>query len=369
MAKKKMKPAKARKPKATAKKSSPSSKIKKSSESSKIKIKKSQSKSKEFLKDGLSPEKGTFSKIVALDAKTGKEAKRPKAGKQVFYGIKGVKGKIKKIKSGYPQKYSKVDQKGLQDILNKSGEKNFVVYEELTNEAVKKGNKVEYRSSGGKFLRDKKGKKIPVYKTKITGAHTKRPQRAVLMERGKRIRELSLGFRKMSKRERVDAELLTMIEPQRDPDEGKFKKEIFLQGNTIRDTIKNVNVPISIADMRRQKLSGLRVEGRIYFKGMDIDNMEFMTKIPRLADFPVEVAKAIRFKLGDHGYRFTSLVELYKLAKEFPKYRRAILNVGVHPPKPVKLLTPVFPETAGRPRWPLSERQDLVSVRLNITGY
>ena len=360
-------------------KSKPSSTMKKSSPvSTPKKGKKSKSSAKSSRGDSSSAvfgKQGEFSRqhrIIPIDAK-GKEVKRPK-GKEVFYGIQGPKGGIQKIKSQHAQKFTKKDLQSLNQILKKTGSKNFVIYEEQAKEAVRKGGKIQYRTKDGRLEYDKKGKPIPIKKIKITGASAKKKQRPVLFEQGQRVRELDLGFRPRTARERVDAQLLTMVEPQAKGGP-KFTKEIFLTGKTIRETVKNLHVPISIKDMKRQGLTGLDVETEIKFYGIAMDPVTSYARVETLANFTSDVSRAIRFKLCDHGYRFTSLVELTRIYEKVlandaqahlaPK----ILKVGKLRRKVVDLL-PIFPEKNGSPIWPKSSKQSpRVSIRLNITGF
>jgi hypothetical protein len=317
--------------------------------------------------------------VVPLNAKTGKEIKKPKTGQEVYYGLKGPKGGLKKIAAAYSQKFAKADLKGLNSIVKKSGAKNFVVYEELTKEAVREKGEIKYKKVRGQLVYDK-GKPIPIKRTKITAAAAKRKQRPVLMEKGKRVREIDLGFRKRTKREQVDADLLTMLPPTQEGGP-TVSREIRLTGDTIRDTIKNIHVPISIADMRQQGLSGLDVEGTVRVEGvvgLHGENITFYVRVEILANFAKEVSSAIRRALADVGYRFTSLVSLQEAEERVGaeenedgvQLARLIKYVGGNRQRPYSKLRPIIWEKDGdRTVSPKAKGAPQVYVNMHVTGF
>jgi len=335
--------------------------------------------SKKPVKKSGQDSKAASYEVVPLSAKTGKEIKKPKTGQDVHYGLKGPKGGIKKIAATYSQKFADTDLKGLNKLVKKSGGKNFVVYEELTKEAVREKGKIKYKKSGGKLVYDK-GKPVPVRKTKITAPATKKKQRPVLMEKGKRVRELDLGFRKRSKREQVDAQLLTMLPI---PMEGDpfVSREMHLTGETIRDTIKNLHVPVSIDDMQRSGLSGLWVEGDIRVEGVAGlfgEVIPFSVRVEVLANFTKEVSAGLRRALANVGYRFTSLVDLQAATERVGDEENAdgkkiadLINyVGGNKRRPYSNLLPIIPERGGdRVMSPQEGKAPKVYVNLHVQGF
>lgn len=296
--------------------------------------------------------------------------------KEVFYGIRDSSGKITKIPAQYPQKFSKKDLEGLNKSVKQSDGKNFIFYEEITKqpvtETVKKKVKGKIkvvkrpkaRKKQGRVLKQD-GKTVFERKTKITYSQAKKEQRPILVTRGKRVRALDIGFKKGDKRARVDASLLKMVDFRRQGQAEYPGKAILLEGETIRDTLNNVILPITLKQMK--KYHAIRVDGWLYAQreGRNvIEPVSFGVDVQVISDFGQQIATAIRYRLADYGYRFTSLVKLYDLSEEHPDYADAILKVGKDN-KPVEALKPIFPENEfGYPEARSSGIK--VSIRLNI---
>lgn len=354
---------------ASSKKKTPSKKP--ASRSKPIKKKKSTKaqvkKKKQSSPSRKKPSKPAPSTVVPLNPKTLKEMRAP-TGKQVFYGIKSKNGKIKPLSLKSPQKFAKKDLSGLNRILKEAKSPNdFVYYEELTREALRdKAGKIQYRKKDGRFLRDKNGKKIPLRKTKVTYAQAKKKQAPILRARGRDIRALDLGFQKRKSHERPTAEHLVYPATQKKP----WSQEIVLLGETLKDALRSVHIPMTLKTFNRQAPDGLRVQGRLKVTETGEPLIAiFHLVVETLANFGREVARTIRFKLADQGYRFTSLVKLEELAEENPESAAKIMKVGKDR-KSVYKLEPIFSENEfGHPERPQTAKgQPKVSIVLSITA-
>lgn len=264
------------------------------------------------------------STIVPLNPKNGKEVRKPLTGQDVIYGIKDAKGKITKIESRFFQAYSKADQSGLQKIIDRTGKKGFVVYEQLTNR---------------KYKDPKTG--IIYQAEKITYGKSNTNQRPILYADGKRVRELDLGFRQRTKREMVDDLLLRVIKP-----DGKFVRDIRLEGDTIKDTVKNLAVKLTMAQVKKAELEGLYFEIVLHVRGEE--PIVVYGRTETYANITTDIARSIRFTLANRGLRFTSLLNLQELASDAEdsgddEMAHKILTVG-RDRTPIEALNPIFPE-------------------------
>lgn len=295
--------------------------------------------------------------LVFLSAKTGKEIKAPKSRQQGFYGVK-IKGKVTRIDTEFSQGYSAKEFQAIQDSIQ--GE-NFTVYEELTGQRA--------RDEKGKlrFRKDSRGKDTlePYFKTKLSVGKVAVPQRRLTVLKGKVTR--GRGFHARSRRELVDDMLLTVLKPATTRTKQPWNKELEFTGPTLRDTIRHLRSGITVRDMQRHKATAIHVEGVLRITGLAVfyeDPITFHAYLTHPDDFVIEVSKAIRFRLADHGYRFTSLVALRTLADLYPNQAREIMRVGAHPGKPVSKLLPLFPEHKGKTIEPRTPR---VFVRMKLT--
>ncbi len=318
-------------------------------------------------KSSKKPSKPASYTVVPLNPKTLKEMRAP-VGKQVFYGFKDKKGRVRPLSTKHAQKFAKKDLAGLQQILKQAKTPtNLIYYEELSREAMRdKKGAIQYRKKDGRFLRDKNGKKIPLRKTKITYAQTKKKQAPILRAGGRNLRALDLGYQKRKVHERPTAEHLVYPATKKKP----WSQEIVLLGETLKDALRNVQIPMTLKTFHKEAPDGLRVQGRLKVSDTGEPLIAiFHTVVETLANFGREVARTIRFKLADQGYRFTSLVKLYELAEENPESAKKILKVGKDR-KPVEQLTPIFSENEfGHPeRSQTAKGAPKVSIVLSITA-
>ena len=290
----------------------------------------------------------------------------------MFYGIIGPRGGLTRIQSEFTQKFSKKDVAGIQREFSKAKGGLFVLYEERTRQTVTKDGKPVYKKKDGKYLKTADGKRVPMKRTKLTVGKVGVGQREVLYKRGKRIRA-SQGFVARTKRELVDGYAVQVLEPQY-KGEMKFKHKMFLTGATILDTVRRLKLPFTPAQMKRNKWIGISTEIEIAVMQGNVrlfdPALTAFAYTDVLSDFALDLGKAIRFKLADHGYRFTSLVTLYELAEEFPEFEDKLLFAGSKPRRPVENLDSIFPEFEGMDTLSRKSPQaPKVFIRLNIQPY
>lgn len=319
-----------------------------SNRASKAKKTQAKKKSRKASQMPTRPKKDHAQTIVPLNPATGKEIKKPKTGQNVIFGIKDKRGKITKIESRFHQSFSKEDQNGLQKIIDRTGKKGFVIYEQLT----------------AKNYEDPKTGLI--YKVeKITFGKKGVGQRPILYANGKRVRELDLGFRKRSKREMVDDLLLHVIKP-----DGKFVRDIHLEGDTIKDTIKNLAVKLTMAQIKNAELEGLYYEIVLRVRGEE--PIIVYGKTETYANMTTDIARSIRFTLANRGLRFTSLLNLQELASDAEaagnfEMANKILKVGKDR-IPVESLNPIFPENEFGYDEKARQGTGMVSMDIKISG-
>lgn len=248
--------------------------------------------------------------LVAISPKTGK-AIRPKAGREIFLGLKSGK-KLTKITAEYSQKYSKREFSVLKKYLNRVGINHFVLHEALTSDSVigVDGKPVLTKSK----KRGVAGK--PLYKTKLVAPRlSKAKVRPIEYRRGKKFSEIDFGFHVRSRREVVDASLFHIpLSPKK-----KYSKKFALTGDTIKEAVKKIRPGVSAHTLNKHKKI-LRVDGVIYIPVKDektgkmrTDAITFGVKVDMLVNFTNKISQAIRFRLADYGYRFTSMATLNKI--------------------------------------------------------
>ena len=202
---------------------------------------------------------------------------------------------------------------------------------------------------------------------KITFAQAKKKQAPILRSLGRNIRALDIGFQERKPHERPQAAYIVQPASKSKP----WSQEIYFQGDTLKDTLRQVHIPMTLKAFKKKAPDGLRVTGRLKIErsGDEAMIVIFHAIVPTLANFGREVSQAARFKLADQGYRFTSLVELHRLAEENPEYAKKILFVGKDR-KPVENLEPIFPENDfGYPQHPKTAKASpRVSVVLSINA-
>lgn len=298
--------------------------------------------------------------IVPLNPKT-KKVVRPKTGALVVYGIKTAQGKIKVLPMP-AQDYLKKDLDGLNKALSKSKNDTIVLYEHLTTK-VEKGLY--------KKRLDKKGRRVPLRKVKLSFKKSTGKQRPVLFSVGRKVKRIQQDFlfRKRTIREEVDLKLARIIPMA---EKNVYTKEINIEGATIFSTIKNIKPGISTADFKKNKINSIWVEGVVRIRNPDgslSHAMRFSKAISQLWQFSKEIAKEVRHKLADVGYRFTSLAELESIEQEMEDegIEAQVLRIGVLR-KHAKTLIPIRPEDSkgrvmkGKPAYS-------VSLSLKLTGY
>ena len=265
--------------------------------------------------------KSSFS-AVAL-SKAGKVLKRPK-GKDVYYGIAEKRGKkttVRRIESDDAQKFSKKDLKAL-DVAVKEGGGKLVWYEERTRKIKKdkKGNtlyKIQTIKGKTKFKLDKAGRKMPKRETKLTFGKTDRKQRPVLFDKGKRIRELDLGFRKRKKREVIDNRLLVVLPFS--TSKRVFKRTVELNKSTIHESLRHATSGVTMKQLKRQGYTGLYAKGQIIIreKGKpDRVLREVETRSTVVSNLSRYLAYAVRQQLALNNMYFTQSVDLESMMEE-----------------------------------------------------
>lgn len=338
--------------------------------------------------------------------------------------MKSPTGKITVIQSDEPQNFSKGDLTRIRKELKGSDPQKFVLYEEYTHMIKRdsKGRKLyrkrfDYRTQEEYFVKDDQGRKIPLKRVRLTGGKLGKPQRPVLYEKGKFVRALDIGHREHTRREMVDNRLLTVFKA-----DAEWSDEYFLEGETIRETLKNMTTNISLKNWKLQEIERINfqvvvkirgydpiavfgssaVEEEIFRLGQTKDKtIRFADKSYILANFSNDVARAIRYRFADHGLRFTSLVNLYEISKRLAEAKQHDLAHTVRNPDlgtlpeperelsdgrilkptritvPVTKLNPIFPETQSHkdvPRayaWedvPGYSRKGRVSFQIRIAG-
>ncbi len=328
------------------------------------------------------------------------------------------------IQSEEPQNFSKKDLALIRKELKGSDPEKFVLYEEYTRQIKldSKGRKLyrkrfDARTQEEYYVLDEKGKKIPLRRVKLTGGKPKKPQRPVLYEKGAFVRALDIGHREHTRREMVDNRLLTVFKA-----DAEWSEDYFLEGDTIRETLKNMTTNISLKDWKLQEIERINFQVVVKIKGYDpiavfgssvveeeVMNLgqvkdktiKFGDKSFILANFSNDVARAIRYRFADHGLRFTSLVNLYDISKRLAEAKQHDLahtvrnpDVGTLPEPerelsdgrilkptritvPVTKLKPIFPETQSHKdvpekyAWedvPGYSRKGRVSFQIRIAG-
>ena len=362
--------------------------------------------------------------IVPVHPETGREIKAPKTGQPVRFGVKPVKGKIAVIPSEEPQGFAKEDLSRIRKELAGSKPDTFVLYEEYTKRIKRdsKGNKLylkkfDPRTQEEYFALDEAGKKIPLKSVKLTGGRPDKPQRPVMYVDGKFTRAIDIGHRTHTRREMVDNKLLTVFRP-----DGNWSQDYFLEGDTIRETLKNMNVDIMLKNWKLQEIERINFQVTVKIRGYDPisvfgssvveeevlrlgqtrdKTIKYGDKSYILANFVNDVARSIRYRFADHGLRFTSLVNLYDISKRLAEAKEHDLAHTVRnpdmgtlpsPPRelmdgrilkptrvtvPVTKLRPIFPEAPSRQdvpdkyAWedvPGVSRKGRVSFQIRIAG-
>src|SRR5258707_12607576 len=185
--------------------------------------------------------------IVAIHPRSKKIIQSPKPGSPINYAIRYPSGEVKEIQSHFIQHYSKTDLAGIQKVLDRSGHKHFVLHEQLI--------KSRYADPKTGVVRQAE---------KLTYGRVNSTQRPVLYSEGKRVRTLDLGFRNRSARQLVDDTLLKVLTPN-----NKWVRNITMAGDTIKQTLKNIVVRISMEQIKRYELRGFYWEVVLKVRGED----------------------------------------------------------------------------------------------------
>lgn len=328
------------------------------------------------------------------------------------------------IETEEPQPFSKEDLVRLRKELKGADPERFVLYEEYTHMIKRdsKGRKLyrrrfDSRTQEEYIVKDEEGRPIPLKRVKLTGGKLGKEQRPVLFEKGKFVRALDIGHRVHTRREMVDNRLLTVFKA-----DAEWSDEYFLEGETIRETLKNMTTNISLKDWKLQEIERINFQIVVKIRGYDpiavfgstaveeeVFNLgqvrdktiRFGDKSFVLANFANDVARAIRYRFADHGLRFTSLVNLYEISKKLTEARQHDLahtvrnpDVGTlpEPPRemmdgrilkptritvPVTKLKPIFPETQSHKDVPAAyawedvpgySRKGRVGFQIRIAG-
>lgn len=305
--------------------------------------------------------------------------------------MKAPTGKVTVIQAEEPQKFSKEDLTRIRKELKGTDPEKFVLYEEYTREIKRdsKGRKLyrkrfDARTQEEYFVLDEQGRKIPLKRVKLTGGRPTKPQRPVLYEKGQFLRALDIGHRTHTRREMVDNRLLTVFKA-----DAEWSEEYFLEGETIRETLKNMTTNISLKDWKLQEIERINFQVVVKIRGYDPiavfgssvveeevlnlgqtrdKTIKYGDKSYILANFSNDVARSIRYRFADHGLRFTSLVNLYDISKRLaetgqndlahtvknpdvgtlPEPERELSDGRILKPTritvPVTKLKPIFPE-------------------------
>ncbi len=360
MAPRKKKPSK-RKPK---KKSTPSSSKKKSTKAKPKKKKQSSVSSKKS-------SKGDIWSIAVLDAKTGKETKKPKKGQEVFYGVKSPKGKIQKIETEFSQRYAASDAKALQASLRSASPDAFVVYQQLTRTPARlRDGSFDYKTHRGEIVyrETESGKKVPEkkYKYKLTGRKPRQKQRAVIMSVKGYVHATGVGFTKKKAKEGASGKGLILVPVRRG-----VQSALALRGETIKDTVRNVKPSIGTKEMVKKGIHKLGIYGTIEisrpknpFKkgtpeyaereswmvsiwgmgGSGVIAVPFSRVVDRLANFSDVLAVTLREALSKQGYRLTSLMKLGQIEEEVEEEDEKNRRAG-------RKFTPLAPKIMQKPLW------------------
>ncbi len=311
--------------------------------------------------------------IVPISPRTGREIKSPRKGQKVLYALRGPRGGVKPLTTTL-QAFSRSDVDGFNRVLSSSDGKNFVLYEQL-GRAIQKDARGRplYRTKDGKPLLDAKGRKVALREVKLTARKRPAKQRPVVFAIGRTVKKKvhDYAFRKRSKREQVDAKLARIIPLKTSKEKDVYSDEIHLSGDTIFDTIKNLRPSVDGKDMKKAGIASLWVEGVVRVRepsGALAAALTFSVQVKSLWNFAQVIAKEVRFKLADVGYRFTSLSDLKSLQSSMDAAGKQsdIMRLGFTRKK-VETLTPMRPETKkGQPRKGAPART--VSISLKITG-
>lgn len=360
-----------------------------------------------------------------MHPETGKEIKAPKRGQPIRFGMKSPKGKITVIQTEEVQKFSKAELNLIRKELKGTDPEKFVLYEEYTHEIKRdsRGRKLyrkrfDARTQEEYDVLDEQGRKIPLKRVRLTGGKLGKPQRPVLYEKGKFVRAMDIGHRLHSRREMVDNRLLTVFKA-----DAEWSDEYFLQGETIRETLKNMTTNISLKDWKLQEIERINFQVVVKIRGYDPiavfgstvveegvlnlgqvkdKTIKYGDKSFILANFSNDVARSIRYRLADHGLRFTSLVNLYEISSRLAEAKQHDLAHVVRNPdlgtlpepereladgrilKPTRITTPVtklkpiFPEMpsakdvppayAWEDAAPEQRKEGRVSFQIRIAG-
>lgn len=308
--------------------------------------------------------------VVTLDAKTLKQVKRPKKGRDIYYGLKSPKGKITKIESEYSQRFFKSDLDGLKRSLKEGSPNGYIVAQQFTRTPIKvkvgKKWEIKYKTHEGNIVFDAAGNPIKMYRYKLTALRASKGQRRVLMSTAGYVHAVDKGFPLHPTRAIKSAvKKGTKLVPVGYDRKGKLKQsgDIVLRGATIKDTVEGLKPSIGSRDMIRKGITGLGVDGHVdlhrplnpYSKGSAeyfhrqawIDGIwgnhenrviKFGIKIDRLANFSDALSTAIRGAISAQGLRFTSLVNLahaeVRAKAQDAEARRLALEAGRQVPRP-----------------------------------
>ena len=288
--------------------------------------------------------------IVPLSAKTGKPLKRPIEGKTYKLAVMGPRGGINPLKND-PQVYYKKEIEKINSYIGAAEKPVFELYEQrlrTIKKDPKTGKKLYKIDKLGNFALDKRGKKIPIYDTKIAPPDARRRQKPLLFKKNKFIRPLDLGYNTGNKYQKTkEMQQLKLLVPNKNIVEQK------ISGDTIKEAISNIRPDV---DMKHVKEFGLYVyynvfaviespngektkipvSGAFSQKGYEekdptgfqetfplIVNGEpeifGRSKIHTISNLQSKISHSLRIAMKNAGYHFTSLVMLERFEKRMEK--------------------------------------------------
>jgi hypothetical protein len=278
--------------------------------------------------------------IVPINPRTNAEVKRPRQYQEILLGLKGPRGGLKKI-SPLTQKYFKGDFERLNKSIDKSKSGNIILYEEKTTKILRDAK------TGEKIY--KAGTNIPIFATKITSARPSRKQKPILYVKGKRKRDLDIGFKRGHKRLSKTKERIFLAKPN-----ALKPIAISVKGDTIKSALMQLQVNTTLKDLKKAQdglfysvvitikkpngeliripvsdswfpQKGKRGKDTKPVDGFMYDRASFM-EIPDFRRHPAltqrlntvsnlhsKMATSIRRALKDSGYRYTTLLNLKKI--------------------------------------------------------
>lgn len=270
--------------------------------------------------------------IVPINPRSGKIVKRPVRGQYVQVAIRGPRGGLKLLRDD-PQKYFFTDFKGLNKQIADIKGGNFVVYQQRTRRIKRvDGKKKYYKGSDGTIK--------PDYESKVTFAQPRRLQTPVLYVKGKKKRELDIGYKTGNYQKLRAQRKILLVKPNQ-----RETVKIHLQGRTIKEALLNLQLDVNLKQLKKTALRRglfytvmmkiitpdgevikIPVNGSWKYDGFSQKEFSYLNvdgkrqravtqKIDRVSNLISRMSTSIRKALKDVGYRFTSLAELKKIEK------------------------------------------------------